>query len=188
MSNTIWNGHGGSSKPPICGQGVCSSILHSSQQSPFASTQVSECEFSRFCSINGCKICKWLKVLQPWFVFCSWRLEGRYGWRSPWSATNPWKDNGAGFSRLQGQDPSGWFSPNTGEWSGCSGILFLEGVASFFSILMNFCNYQVSGELSNNGQPMRRFVQTFVLAPQSAKKYYVRNDIFRYQVWVQHVT
>ena len=28
---------------------------------------------------------------------------------------------------------------------------------------------------------MRRFVQTFVLAPQSAKKYYVRNDIFRYQ-------
>lgn len=41
---------------------------------------------------------------------------------------------------------------------------------------------QVSGELSNNGQPMRRFVQTFVLAPQSAKKYYVRNDIFRYQV------
>ena len=35
---------------------------------------------------------------------------------------------------------------------------------------------------------MRRFVQTFVLAPQSAKKYYVRNDIFRYQVWVQHVT
>jgi len=40
---------------------------------------------------------------------------------------------------------------------------------------------QVSGELSNNGQPMRRFVQTFVLAPQSAKKYYVRNDIFRYQ-------
>lgn len=42
---------------------------------------------------------------------------------------------------------------------------------------------QVSGELSNNGQPMRRFVQTFVLAPQSAKKYYVRNDIFRYQVF-----
>ena len=39
----------------------------------------------------------------------------------------------------------------------------------------------MSGELSNNGQPMRRFVQTFVLAPQSAKKYYVRNDIFRYQ-------
>ena len=42
---------------------------------------------------------------------------------------------------------------------------------------------QVSGELSNNGQPMRRFVQTFVLAPQSPKKYYVHNDIFRYQVW-----
>jgi len=40
---------------------------------------------------------------------------------------------------------------------------------------------QVSGELSNNGQPMRRFVQTFVLAPQSPKKYYVHNDIFRYQ-------
>eukprot|EP00094_Tigriopus_californicus_P006742 TCALIF_06493-PA protein Name:"Similar to G3BP2 Ras GTPase-activating protein-binding protein 2 (Pongo abelii)" AED:0.24 eAED:0.24 QI:0/0.75/0.4/1/1/1/5/0/677 len=40
---------------------------------------------------------------------------------------------------------------------------------------------QVSGELSNNGQPMRRFMQTFVLAPQSRKKYYVHNDIFRYQ-------
>ena len=25
--------------------------------------------------------------------------------------------------------------------------------------------FQVSGELSNNGQPMRRFMQTFVLAP-----------------------
>jgi hypothetical protein len=40
----------------------------------------------------------------------------------------------------------------------------------------------VSGELSNNGEPMRRFMQTFVLAPQSPKKYYVHNDIFRYQV------
>ena len=28
---------------------------------------------------------------------------------------------------------------------------------------------------------MRRFMQTFVLAPQTAKKYYVHNDIFRYQ-------
>ncbi|RXG55241.1 Ras GTPase-activating protein-binding protein 2 [Armadillidium vulgare] len=28
---------------------------------------------------------------------------------------------------------------------------------------------QVTGELSNNGMPMRRFMQTFVLAPQSAK-------------------
>ncbi|XP_073989485.1 ras GTPase-activating protein-binding protein 2 isoform X1 [Rhodnius prolixus] len=40
---------------------------------------------------------------------------------------------------------------------------------------------QVSGELSNAGQPMRRFSQTFVLAPQNPKKYYVHNDIFRYQ-------
>ena len=40
---------------------------------------------------------------------------------------------------------------------------------------------QVAGELSNAGQPMRRFMQTFVLAPQSPKKYYVYNDIFRYQ-------
>jgi Ras GTPase-activating protein-binding protein 1 len=40
----------------------------------------------------------------------------------------------------------------------------------------------VSGELSNSGQPLRRFVQTFVLAPQSPKKYYVLNDIFKYQV------
>ncbi|KAK2704180.1 ras GTPase-activating protein-binding protein 1-like [Artemia franciscana] len=40
---------------------------------------------------------------------------------------------------------------------------------------------QVIGELSNNGMPMRRFMQTFVLATQAARKYYVRNDIFRYQ-------
>ena len=42
---------------------------------------------------------------------------------------------------------------------------------------------QVSGELSNNGGPMRRFMQTIVLAPQpqNPKHYYVHNDIFRYQ-------
>ncbi|XP_066248720.1 ras GTPase-activating protein-binding protein 1 isoform X1 [Euwallacea similis] len=40
---------------------------------------------------------------------------------------------------------------------------------------------QVTGELSNAGQPMRRFTQTFVLASQSPKKFYVHNDIFRYQ-------
>jgi len=45
---------------------------------------------------------------------------------------------------------------------------------------------QVAGELSNNGQLMRRFMQTFVLAPQSPKKYYLHNDIFRYQDEVFH--
>jgi len=45
---------------------------------------------------------------------------------------------------------------------------------------------QVAGELSNAGQPMRRFMQTFILAPQSPKKYYVHNDIFRYQDEVFH--
>ena len=45
----------------------------------------------------------------------------------------------------------------------------------------------MSGELSNNGEPMRRFMQTFVLAPQSPKKYYVHNDIFRYQDEVTQV-
>lgn len=40
---------------------------------------------------------------------------------------------------------------------------------------------QVTGELSNNGEPMRRFMQTFVLASQNPKKFYVHNDIFRYQ-------
>ena len=39
----------------------------------------------------------------------------------------------------------------------------------------------MSGELSNAGQPMRRFTQTFVLGAQAPKKYYVHNDIFRYQ-------
>ncbi|XP_037328143.2 ras GTPase-activating protein-binding protein 2 isoform X7 [Pungitius pungitius] len=42
---------------------------------------------------------------------------------------------------------------------------------------------QVLGELSNNGQPMRKFMQTFVLAPEGsvANKFYVHNDIFRYE-------
>ncbi|XP_050974475.1 ras GTPase-activating protein-binding protein 2 [Labeo rohita] len=42
---------------------------------------------------------------------------------------------------------------------------------------------QVMGELSNNGQPMRKFLQTFVLAPEGsvANKFYVHNDIFRYE-------
>ena len=40
---------------------------------------------------------------------------------------------------------------------------------------------QVTGELSNQGGPMRRFMQTFVLAQQTSKQYYVNNDIFRYQ-------
>ena len=44
----------------------------------------------------------------------------------------------------------------------------------------------MSGELSNNGQAMRRFMQTFILAPQTPKKYYVHNDIFRYQDEVFH--
>lgn len=45
---------------------------------------------------------------------------------------------------------------------------------------------QVTGELSNNRQQMRRFMQTFVLVPQSPKKYYVHNDVFRYQDEVFH--
>ena len=40
---------------------------------------------------------------------------------------------------------------------------------------------QVTGELSVNGQPMRAFVQTFVLTPELPKKYYVHNEIFCYQ-------
>ena len=38
---------------------------------------------------------------------------------------------------------------------------------------------QVIGELSNKGQPHKRFVQTFVLAEQT-NGYFVLNDIFRY--------
>nr|XP_057920681.1 ras GTPase-activating protein-binding protein 1 [Doryrhamphus excisus] len=42
---------------------------------------------------------------------------------------------------------------------------------------------QVMGELSNNMQPMRKFMQTFILAPEgtAANKFYVHNDVFRYQ-------
>jgi hypothetical protein len=38
---------------------------------------------------------------------------------------------------------------------------------------------QVIGEISNQGQPHRRFVQTFVLAEQT-NGYFVLNDVFRY--------
>uniref|UniRef100_A0A8C9KYR7 Ras GTPase-activating protein-binding protein 1 n=1 Tax=Phocoena sinus TaxID=42100 RepID=A0A8C9KYR7_PHOSS len=42
---------------------------------------------------------------------------------------------------------------------------------------------QVMCLLSNNTQALRRFMQTFVLAPESSveNKFYVHNDIFRYQ-------
>jgi len=49
------------------------------------------------------------------------------------------------------------------------------------STLSNGVVVQVSGELSNNGNPMRKFMQTFVLAPLAPKNYYVHNDIFMYQ-------
>uniref|UniRef100_A0A915BHM4 Uncharacterized protein n=1 Tax=Parascaris univalens TaxID=6257 RepID=A0A915BHM4_PARUN len=42
---------------------------------------------------------------------------------------------------------------------------------------------QVCGELSMNDQPGRRFLQTFVLCPQTPKKYYVHNDVFQ---WLDH--
>ena len=38
----------------------------------------------------------------------------------------------------------------------------------------------MTGELSVGGGPTRGFIQTFVLAPEAAKKYYVHNDMFRY--------
>uniref|UniRef100_S4RK99 NTF2 domain-containing protein n=1 Tax=Petromyzon marinus TaxID=7757 RepID=S4RK99_PETMA len=42
---------------------------------------------------------------------------------------------------------------------------------------------QVLGELSNAGGAMRRFLQTFILAPEGSvqNKFFVQNDIFRYQ-------
>ena len=40
---------------------------------------------------------------------------------------------------------------------------------------------QVIGLLNINGHGYQRFLQTFVLAPQSHKNYYVFNDIFRYE-------
>jgi Ras GTPase-activating protein-binding protein 1 len=47
---------------------------------------------------------------------------------------------------------------------------------------------QVTGELSVAGQPMRPFVQTFVLAHESPRKYFIHNDIFRYQVYDEDYT
>ena len=44
---------------------------------------------------------------------------------------------------------------------------------------------QVIGMLDINNGGFKRFMQTFVLAPQSHKNYYVYNDIFRYEADVQ---
>ena len=48
---------------------------------------------------------------------------------------------------------------------------------------------KVSGELSNNGEPMRRFVQNFALVPQGSMEYKVHMDVFRYldEVWCQKI-
>lgn len=56
-------------------------------------------------------------------------------------------------------------------------------VANGFTIVV-----QVTGELSVGGHPMRPFVQTFVLAPESPKKYYIHNDIFRYQIYDEEMS
>ena len=44
---------------------------------------------------------------------------------------------------------------------------------------------QVSGELSNDGQPMRRFMQTFVLAPGEVSTFYCYNNFKRPPPWFQ---
>jgi len=54
-------------------------------------------------------------------------------------------------------------------------------VQCYFAVVM-----QVTGELSNDMGPMRRFMQTFILARQTPKMFYVYNDIFRYQDEVFH--
>ncbi|XP_028324803.1 ras GTPase-activating protein-binding protein 2-like [Gouania willdenowi] len=50
------------------------------------------------------------------------------------------------------------------------------------AMLNNGVVVQVLGELSNSGQPMRKFVQTFDLAPEGsdAKKHNIHNNIFSY--------
>ncbi|CAF0793480.1 unnamed protein product [Didymodactylos carnosus] len=50
------------------------------------------------------------------------------------------------------------------------------------SVVVQVCG-EISSSSSNQGEQtkMKRFVQTFVLVPQSKTKYYVHNDIFRYQ-------
>ena len=55
--------------------------------------------------------------------------------------------------------------------------------------LANGVVVQVSGELSNNGEPMRRFVQNFALVPQSPMEYKVHMDVFRFldEVWCQKI-
>ena len=65
------------------------------------------------------------------------------------------------------------------EWAktACYNVFFYFTTTTNFHCVL----FQVTGELSNNQEPLRRFMQTFVLAPQTPNKYYVHNDIFRYQ-------
>merc|ERR1712106_1241845 len=57
---------------------------------------------------------------------------------------------------------------------------------AFMTIGNGIC-IQVAGEISNNQEPLRRFMQTFVLGPRDhdgkapGTSFYVHNDIFRYQ-------
>lgn len=45
---------------------------------------------------------------------------------------------------------------------------------------------QVLGELSNNGQPMRKFMQTFVLAPEVSTSAYIYIYIMMYSTFWGH--
>lgn len=48
------------------------------------------------------------------------------------------------------------------------------------AVISVFC--QVIGDICLDGSDkMRRFVQSFVLAEQSSMKYYIHNDIFRFE-------
>lgn len=55
-------------------------------------------------------------------------------------------------------------------------IYTVNGTATMNSGLV----VQVCGELSLGGNPGRRFIQTFILCPQTPKKYYVHNDVFQW--------
>ena len=57
-------------------------------------------------------------------------------------------------------------------------------IDSFYCNISSSCiAVDVCGEISNNDEDLRRFIQSFVLAPQngSSKKYYVLSDTFGYE-------
>lgn len=82
-----------------------------------------------------------------------------------------------------------WFAVSFSHYTSCVSCLTILVLVLVLScvplvlccLLFDLPHVKVVGELSNAGQPMRPFVQTIVLAQSAQNKFFVCNDMFRYQ-------